>query len=188
MAILKSSVDPLHVMEPFTTEASLFSPRGALFTNQTFPTTSVPLYPSPGLGGVPQPPVSTKELIIIIFMFCLWAYSLFLTYRLRSPWKTDTLLLVRAWYKMLYSDGDERTSMWGFIMDVVRKKRKVQADLEQGQSKVTFPNQRPAFQDPGESEPLKQCEGEGSQMCDGYEVEPNNGHSFLPKKPIYTEV
>ena len=43
----------------------------------------------------------------------------------------------RAWYRLLYSDGDERTSMWGFIMDVVRKKRKVQADLEEGQSKVT---------------------------------------------------
>ena len=38
-------------------------------------------FPPPGMGGVPQPPVSTKELIIIIFMFCLWAYSLFLTYR-----------------------------------------------------------------------------------------------------------
>ena len=47
-----------------------------------------------------------------------------------------TLLLARAWYKLLYSDGDERTSMWGFIMDVVKKKRKVQADLE-GECKVT---------------------------------------------------
>ena len=43
--------------------------------------TPVSLFPPPGMGGVPQPPVSTKELIIIIFMFCLWAYSLFLTYR-----------------------------------------------------------------------------------------------------------
>ena len=46
------------------------------------------------------------------------------------------LKLHRAWYKLLYSDGDERTSMWGFIMDVVRKKRKVQADVELGRSKV----------------------------------------------------
>ena len=43
--------------------------------------TPVSLFPPPGMGGVPQPPVSTKELIIIIFMFGLWAYSLFLTYR-----------------------------------------------------------------------------------------------------------
>ena len=47
----------------------------------------------------------------------------------------DCHTFARAWYRLLYSDGDERTSMWGFIMDVVRKKRKVQADLE-GQSKV----------------------------------------------------
>ena len=40
------------------------------------------------------------------------------------------LRLHRAWYKLLYSDGDERTSMWGFIMDVVKKKRRAQADLE----------------------------------------------------------
>ena len=40
------------------------------------------------------------------------------------------LKLHRAWYKLLYSDGDERTSMWGFIMDVVKKKRRAQADLE----------------------------------------------------------
>ena len=45
-------------------------------------------------------------------------------------------MLGRAWYRLLYSDGDERTSMWGFIMDVVRKKRKVEADLER-ESKVT---------------------------------------------------
>ena len=44
----------------------------------------------------------------------------------------------RAWYRLLYSDGDERTSMWGFIMDVVRKKRKVEeAEVVEGESKVT---------------------------------------------------
>ena len=46
------------------------------------PSTPMALFPPPGMDGVPQPTVSTKELIIIIFMFCLWAYSLFLTYRL----------------------------------------------------------------------------------------------------------
>ena len=45
------------------------------------PSTPMALFPPPGMDGVPQPTVSTKELIIIIFMFCLWAYSLFLTYR-----------------------------------------------------------------------------------------------------------
>ena len=50
---------------------------------QTNPSTtsSSTIFPPPGTGGVPQPDVSTKELIIIIFMFCFWAYSLFLTYR-----------------------------------------------------------------------------------------------------------
>ena len=43
----------------------------------------------------------------------------------------------RAWYRLLYSDGDERTSMWGFIMDVVRKKRKVEEAAVEGESKVT---------------------------------------------------
>ena len=26
----------------------------------------------------------------------------------------------RAWYKLLYSDGDERQNMWTYIMSVVR--------------------------------------------------------------------
>ena len=97
-------------------------------------------------------------------------------------------MLARAWYKLLYSDGDERTSMWGFIMDVVKKKRKVQADLER-KSKVTnqFSIDDPlCMQDSAESEPLKQWDGEESQMLEGFEA--NNGHSLLPKKPIYTEV
>ena len=50
-------------------------------SNSTLMSTPGTLFPPPGMSGVPQPPVSTKELIIIIFMFCLWAYSLFLTYR-----------------------------------------------------------------------------------------------------------
>ena len=33
-----------------------------------------------------------------VFMFLLWAYSLLLTYR--------------AWYRILYSDGDEGSNMW----------------------------------------------------------------------------
>ena len=48
--------------------------------------------------GVPQPSLATKDILIIIFMFLLWAYSLYLTYR--------------AWYKLLYSDGEEGTNMW----------------------------------------------------------------------------
>lgn len=48
--------------------------------------------------GVPQPSLATKDIVIIVFMFLLWAYSLLLTYR--------------AWYKILYSDGDEGSNMW----------------------------------------------------------------------------
>ena len=51
--------------------------------------------------GVPQPSLATKDILIIIFMFLLWAYSLYLTYR--------------AWYKLLYSDGEERGNMWRFF-------------------------------------------------------------------------
>ena len=61
---------------------------------QTNPSTtsSSTIFPPPGTGGVPQPDVSTKELIIIIFMFCFWAYSLFLTYR--SSFSVYYLLLL----------------------------------------------------------------------------------------------
>ena len=48
--------------------------------------------------GVDQPVLATKDVIIIVFMFLLWAYSLYLTYR--------------AWYKILYSDGEEGSNMW----------------------------------------------------------------------------
>ena len=48
--------------------------------------------------GVSQPALATKDIIIITFMFILWGYSLYLTYR--------------AWYKLLYSDGEERSNMW----------------------------------------------------------------------------
>ena len=48
--------------------------------------------------GVPQPSLATKDIVIIVFMFLLWGYSLLLTYR--------------AWYRILYSDGDEDSSMW----------------------------------------------------------------------------
>ena len=33
---------------------------------------------------------------------------------------TTSLSIDRAWYKLLYSDGDERQNMWTFIMSVVR--------------------------------------------------------------------
>ena len=53
----------------------------------------------PSVGyGVPQPSLVTKDIVIIVFMFLLWGYSLLLTYR--------------AWYRILYSDGDEGTNMW----------------------------------------------------------------------------
>ena len=48
--------------------------------------------------GVDQPVLATKDIVIIVFMFLLWAYSLLLTYR--------------AWYRILYSDGDEGSNMW----------------------------------------------------------------------------
>ena len=48
--------------------------------------------------GVPQPSLATKDILIILFMFLLWGYSLYLTYR--------------AWYKLLYYDGEERSNMW----------------------------------------------------------------------------
>ena len=51
--------------------------------------------------GVPQPTLATKDILIIIFMLLLWAYSLYLTYK--------------AWYKLLYSDsGEERSNMWRY--------------------------------------------------------------------------
>ena len=67
--------------------------------------------------GVAQPVLATKDVVILVniptlshlmspsvtfllqvFMFLLWAYSLLLTYR--------------AWYRILYSDGDEGSNMW----------------------------------------------------------------------------
>ena len=68
---------------PTATESSLFPP---LDVNRL---------------GVPQPSLATKDILIIIFMFLLWAYSLYLTYR--------------AWYKLLYSDGEERSNMWRWV-------------------------------------------------------------------------
>jgi hypothetical protein len=69
------------------------------------PTTSFPPLDVDRLG-VPQPSMATKDIIIIIFMFLLWGYSLYLTYR--------------AWYKLLYSDGEERTNMWRWVMGVLQ--------------------------------------------------------------------
>jgi len=44
-------------------------------------------------------------------MFLLWGYSLVLTYR--------------AWYKLLYSAGEESgNNMWRYIMDMVKIKRR----------------------------------------------------------------
>jgi hypothetical protein len=80
------------------------------------------VFPPAGMRGVEQPAISTKEIVIIVFMFCLWAYSLYLTYRCETFLAADATR--RAWYKLLYSDGDERTNMWQTILDVVRKRRK----------------------------------------------------------------
>lgn len=60
--------------------------------------------------GVEQPVLATKDIIIIVFMFVLWAYSLYLTYK--------------AWYKILYSDGEEGSNMWRMLMDVIRSRKK----------------------------------------------------------------
>ena len=73
-----------------------------------------------------QPVLASKDIIIIVFMFLLWAYSLYLTYR--------------AWYKILYSDGEEGSNMWRWdvavtdhyhylyhyrmLMDVIRSRKK----------------------------------------------------------------
>ena len=39
-------------------------------------------FPPPGMSGVPQPPVTVADGCVIAFMFGLWFYSLYLTYRL----------------------------------------------------------------------------------------------------------
>ena len=49
-----------------------------------------------------QPRLATKDVLILVFMFMLWGYSLYLTYR--------------AWYKLLYSGGeDSGTNMWRWV-------------------------------------------------------------------------
>ena len=58
--------------------------------------------------GVPQPSLATKDIVIIVFMFLLWGYSLLLTYR--------------AWYRILYSDGDEGSNMWRSLSILTYKK------------------------------------------------------------------
>ena len=72
--------------------------------------------------GVPQPSLATKDIVIIVFMFLLWGYSLLLTYR--------------AWYRILYLDGDVEVFIYfeyvllvrqvcsRFLMDVIKSKPK----------------------------------------------------------------
>ena len=86
-------------------------PASPVSTSPPPPVASTTSFPPAGMGGVPQPAVSTKEVFIILFMFLFWAYSIHLTYR--------------AWYKLLYSDGDEHrdNNMWRLFLDAVRKKR-----------------------------------------------------------------
>jgi len=58
-----------------------------------------------------QPRLATKDVLILVFMFMLWGYSLYLTYR--------------AWYKLLYSGGeDSGTNMWRYILDMVTLKKR----------------------------------------------------------------
>ena len=52
----------------------------------------------PTLSHLPPPSVTCPVCPLQVFMFLLWAYSLLLTYR--------------AWYRILYSDGDEGSNMW----------------------------------------------------------------------------
>ena len=55
-----------------------------------------------GLRLLLQPRLATKDVLILVFMFVLWGYSLYLTYR--------------AWYKLLYSGGeDSGTNMWRWV-------------------------------------------------------------------------
>jgi hypothetical protein len=81
------NVDVLHVIQQYEAEAEA----GAA-SSTSFPPLDVDRL------GVPQPKLATKDTLIILFMFLLWGYSLYLTYR--------------AWYKLLYSDGEEGTNMW----------------------------------------------------------------------------
>ena len=178
MAFLMSSVDPLHRMTASASEAE--SSTSSLATT----TTSTTVFPPSGMRGVPQPQVSTKELIIIIFMFCFWAYSLFLTYRSSSLWKTVTLLpgpgtgcSTRMGTRGPVC-GASSWTWWG------RRERCKRIWRDKARWKTSFQNQRSAFQDREESEPLKEWEVE--ETSDRYET--NNGNSYLPKKPIYTEV
>ena len=72
----------------------------------TTPTTLFPPLDVDRLG-VPQPSLATKDILIIIFMFLLWGYSLYLTYR--------------AWYKLLYFDGgEERSNMWRWMVEALK--------------------------------------------------------------------
>ena len=203
-----ASVEPAHTrMAPSTTQASLVPPLGmggpgvtpstseagfptsSLATDST--TTLTTLFPPPGMRGVPQPPVSTKELIIIIFMFCFWAYSLFLTYRSSSGWKAVTVFCQGLVQAALLRWGREDQHV-GFHHGRGEEEEKGGRSSRGGgkQGNKRLPNQGFAFhwnfQDREESEPLNYWGGEESQMSDRYEA--NNGNSHLPKKPIYTEV
>jgi hypothetical protein len=61
-------------------------------------------FPPPHLRGVPQPTVSPKDFVIILFMLGLWAYSIHLILRQILPALCILLTLPRAWNKIL-SDG-----------------------------------------------------------------------------------
>ena len=54
-----------------------------------------------------------------LIQFPIWSQSGKIFPTISSP-STRSLSIDRAWYKLLYSDGDERQNMWTFIMSVVR--------------------------------------------------------------------
>merc|ERR1739838_321141 len=70
-------------------------------------------FPPRDQRGVPQPDISTKEVIIICLMLGLWAYSIYLT--------------IRAWRKLL-SDGSveytEGNQWWRILMEHIRSRRR----------------------------------------------------------------
>ena len=54
-----------------------------------------------------------------LIQFPIWSQFGKIFPTISSP-STRSLSIDRAWYKLLYSDGDERQNMWTFIMSVVR--------------------------------------------------------------------
>ena len=71
------------------------------------------VFPPLDRRGVPQPDLTTTEIIIILFMLLLWIYSITLT--------------VRAWHKIM-SDGSSEISegyqWWRILLEAIRSRSK----------------------------------------------------------------